>query len=140
MLLLHPLELSAHGIDVGKQSITREFEARNGAFSGVPMTATTGILNNHPNVAKISAVPHRRFNADFHGDTDDRESTDATVAQRDVQGRIVDTLGTDLISYSTESSAVICDAAGGEPRRVDRAASRGFHPASGAKLPGQSCA
>jgi hypothetical protein len=37
------------------------------------MSETTGIFDNHRDITKISAMPDRRFDTDFHGDADDEQ-------------------------------------------------------------------
>ena len=63
------------------------------------MAKTTGILNNHRNVPQISAMPHCRFNADFHGNTNDGKSINPAIAQRDVQWRAFKRGHCDLVEY-----------------------------------------
>ena len=43
------------------------------------------VLDNRWYVAEISAMPHCRFNTDFHGNADDRKCVNAAIAQRDVK-------------------------------------------------------
>src|SRR6266852_837148 len=61
------------------------------------MTVTASIFDDHWNVTKISALPHRRFNPDFHGNADDGKGIDAAIAQREVEGRALKRRHGDLI-------------------------------------------
>src|SRR5258705_3855995 len=51
------------------------------------MAETAGVLNNNWDIAKIRALTHRRFDADFHGDADNDKDIDAAIPQRNVKRR-----------------------------------------------------
>src|SRR5580692_12292955 len=61
------------------------------------MTETAGVFNNHRDVAEIGALPHRRFNSDFHGDADNGKGVDAAIPQRDVKRRTFERRHSDLV-------------------------------------------
>src|ERR1700730_10000397 len=61
------------------------------------MTEATSVFDNHWNVTKISGMPHRGFNADFHGNANDGKGINATIAQRQVKQRAFERRHTDLV-------------------------------------------
>lgn len=61
------------------------------------MSGATGVFDNHWNITKISAMPHRWLDADFHGDADDGNGINAAIAQRDVKGRAFERGHGDLV-------------------------------------------
>ena len=61
------------------------------------MTESTCIFDNHWNVTKISAMAHRGFNTDFHGDADDGKCKDTAIAQGHIQRRAFKRRHADLV-------------------------------------------
>jgi len=61
------------------------------------MTESTGVLDNHWNVAQISAMPYCRFNTDFHGDAHDGKGIYAAIPERDVKRRTFERGHGDLV-------------------------------------------
>src|ERR1700687_2288918 len=61
------------------------------------MSEATSVFDNHWNVTKISAMPHRGFNADFHGNANDGKGINATIAQREVKRRAFERRHADLV-------------------------------------------
>lgn len=61
------------------------------------MTKAAGVLHNYWDVAKISAVPDRGLDSDFHCDADDSKSIDTAIAQRNVQRRAFKSRHGDLV-------------------------------------------
>jgi hypothetical protein len=78
-------KLGTKRFDIDKQSVAREFKARNGTLCRIAMAETGWVLDNRWYVAEISAVPHCRFNTNFHDNTDDRKCVNTAIAQRDVK-------------------------------------------------------
>src|SRR5438270_1602555 len=64
------------------------------------MTETTRVLDNHWDVTKVRAVPHCRFNTDFHGDANNGKCIYAAITQRDVKWRAFECRHGDLVEYS----------------------------------------
>ena len=63
----------------------QDWRLNGAAASRCAVPEATSVRDDNRNVTKINSVPHRGFDANFHGDADDTKAINAAIAQGDVQ-------------------------------------------------------